>query len=144
MILYSFYAFLGALGFGILFNIQGKKLLFSAIGGGLGWFFYLLTSKYTTSDVVSFFVSAVVVSTYAEIMARTIKTPVTIFVICGLIPLVPGGGMYYTMLEVVRGNITKSMNMGLQTLSIAGAIAVGVAFVSSTTKIIFSFKHKKL
>ena len=30
-------ASLGAAGFGMLFNVHGKKLLWIAAGGGLGW-----------------------------------------------------------------------------------------------------------
>ena len=36
-------ASLGAAGFGMLFNVHGKKLLWIAAGGGLGWLVYLLT-----------------------------------------------------------------------------------------------------
>ena len=43
-----------------------------------------------------------------------------IFLVCALIPLVPGGGMYRTMLAAIRGDAQQTLNMGLQTLSIAG------------------------
>jgi uncharacterized membrane protein YjjB (DUF3815 family) len=56
-------------------------------------------------------------------MARIIKAPVTIFLICSIIPLVPGSGMYYTMLECVKGSINNALNQGFETLSNAMSIA---------------------
>ncbi|MNO98746.1 hypothetical protein D3C76_905000 [compost metagenome] len=67
------------------------------------------------------------------------KTPVTTFVICALIPLVPGGGMYYTMYEVVQGNIDKALSLGLETLASAGALALGIIFVSTLTRLMRNY-----
>ncbi|MBQ1965266.1 MAG: threonine/serine exporter family protein, partial [Clostridia bacterium] len=36
-------------------------------------------------------------SVYAGIMARVLKTPATTFITTSLIPLIPGGSLYYTM-----------------------------------------------
>ncbi len=131
MILNSFYAFLSSLGFGILFNIRGKNLIIASIGGGLGWFTYLLSSKLQPSIVFSLFLASMVVSIYSEIMARVYKNPVTIFIICAIIPLVPGGGMYFATLEAVKGNLNAALSKGVETLFSAGAIAVAIVFVSS-------------
>lgn len=90
----------------------------------------------------SFFIASAMGAVYSEIMARVKKTPVTTFVICSIIPLVPGGGMYNTMFEVVQGNINNALILGLKTLSIAGIIAVGVFFVSSISKTISLFREK--
>lgn len=137
------YTLVATLGFGVLFNIKGKNLVFASIGGGVSWFFYLLTSSsFHLPNLISFFIASVVGSIYSEVMARILKTPVTTFIICAIIPLVPGGGMYNTMFSFVQGNVNESLNLGLQTLSIAGTVAVGVFFVSSITKAIVLFFRK--
>jgi len=143
MILKSLYALVATLTFGILFNIQGKKLAFASLGGGVSWFIYLLAVYYGKSNVLSLFIASIAAGIFSEAMARTMKTPVTTFVICAIIPLVPGGGMYYTMLESIRGNINTSLNYGLETLTSAGAIAVGIILVSSTSKYITLFRANK-
>ncbi|MDP4177605.1 MAG: threonine/serine exporter family protein [Bacillota bacterium] len=142
MILNSIYAFFATLGLSVLFNISKKHLFFTSFGGALAWFSYLLTLKYSNSNFFAYFAASVIAAVYSEIMARVIKAPVTIFIICSIIPLVPGGGMYNTMLEAIRGNISRFLTIGVQTLSIAGAIAAGIIFVSSLTKI-FIIKNKK-
>ena len=82
-------SFLATMGFGILFNIKGKNLIFAGIGGGISWFMYEGGILLGFSVVASMFVSALVFSTYSEICARILKTPVTTNVICAVMPLVP-------------------------------------------------------
>ncbi|WP_291573555.1 threonine/serine exporter family protein [Clostridium sp. UBA4548] len=138
------YAFISSLGFGILFNVRGKNLIIASIGGGLGWLFYLITKNSTGSEIVALFVASIVISVFSEIFARIMKNPVTIFLICALIPLVPGGGMYYTTFEAVQGNVSKSIVLGIQTLFNAASIAVGIILVSTISKIINKLKFNKL
>ena len=40
MLLEIIAAFLGSYSFGIIFNIKGKYLIISGLGGSLGWFLY--------------------------------------------------------------------------------------------------------
>lgn len=143
MLLESLFAFFSTLGFGILFNIKGKNLFYAALGGGLSWFLSVLFINNGFTTASSFFVTSVIFSIYSEIFARILKTPVTTLVICALIPLVPGGGMYYTMYEAVTGNIMKSLELGIQTLANAGALAVGIIFVSTITRILLGAKKRK-
>jgi len=142
MLLNALYTFIATLSFSILANIRGKNLIFASLGGGFTWFIYLLTTNYIhTSYILCFFIASIFAAIYSEIMARILKTPVTTFVISAIIPLVPGGGMYYTMSESVQGNIDKSLNLGIQTLAIAGTIAIGVFLVSSLSKTLFHFRR---
>lgn len=144
MIANSLYSFAATLGFCIIFNIKGKNVFYTSFGGGLGWFTYLLLQNLHFSNTFSLFLSSVVLGIYSEILARILKAPVTTFVICALIPLVPGSGMYYTMLETIQGNIYRSLQLGIETIFSAGALAVGIVFVSSITKLLNLFLNKKL
>ncbi|MDR3596727.1 threonine/serine exporter family protein [Clostridium sp.] len=136
-------AFVASLGFGIIFNIRGKNLIFAAFGGGLSWFFYLFLTKNDISNISSLFISSILFSIYSEICARYLKTPVTTLIICALIPLVPGAGMYYTMYETILGNVSKAVSLGIDTISSAGTLALGVIFVSTITKQVTNLKRVK-
>lgn len=140
MVLNAIYAFMATLGFGIVFNLKGKHLIFAALGGSLTWFFYIMCTDLSFSIIASLFAASIFGGIYSEVLARILKTPVTVFVICAIIPLVPGSGMYYTMLESIRGNVYGSLSSFLNTLSSAGAIAIGILLVSSIMKIINSIK----
>ena len=136
-------AFVASFGFGIIFNIRGKKLIFAAIGGGLSWFCYLYLNSIGISIILSLFISSIIFSIYSEICARFLKTPVTTIVICALIPLVPGAGMYYTMHETILGNVSGAVELGLTTVASAGALALGIIFVSTITKQVTNIKKAK-
>ena len=135
--------FFASFGFGIIFNIKGKKLIFAAIGGGLSWFFYLLLTQNKISNILSLFIASIIFSIYSEICARHLKTPVTTLIICALIPLVPGAGMYYTMYETISGNVSEAVRLGLDTVASAGTLALGVIFVSTITKQVTNLKKVK-
>lgn len=141
MILDSLYALIATLAFSFLFNIRGKNIIFTALGGGIGWFFYLLSLKFELSVTFALFIASISISLYSEIMCRTLKTPVTTFIICAILPLVPGNGMYYTMFESISGNFTKSLTIGFQTIINAGSIALAIVLVSSTTKLFLMRKN---
>lgn len=113
-------------GFGILFQIKGKRLLAVAAGGGLSWILYLLLVLVIHDEAVTYFVVALAVSLYAEVMARVLKSPATIFLAPSLIALVPGASLYYTMSHAFGGDLIRFAEKGLHTLSLAAALALGV------------------
>jgi len=126
------YAFFACVAFSIVYNVSPRRIPLTCLGGALGWMVYL--SLDFASNVPKYFIATVVISVYAEIMARLCRVPVTLFLTTAVLPLVPGGGMYYTMEYCVRGDTTAFMETGLQTLSIAGAIALGIMLVSSMVR----------
>jgi len=115
-------------------NLHGRTLIFASLGGGIGWLFYLLSSP-VHSDIMQYFIATIAISIYAEVMARIFKMPVTGFLLVALLPMVPGGGIYYTMEYCVIGNNSMFIETGLHTLGIAGALAMGILLVSSIVRL---------
>lgn len=97
-------SFIGALGFSILFNMRGKKLFFAGLGGFVSWTVYLVLASMTTSTFLPNLAASMAATIYAEVLARLSKSPATIFLIGAIIPLVPGGQLYYTMNYAVAKN----------------------------------------
>lgn len=128
------YAFISCGGFAIIYNIHGLGILICAFGGALGWLAYLLCAPVLQSEIAHIFVAALVISAYAEIMARIRKCPVTGYLLVAIFPLVPGGGIYYTMEHALNGEIDQFLSSFLHTMGLAGAIAVGVLLVSSAVR----------
>lgn len=144
MILEVIAAFISTFAFGIVFNIKGKNLFYAALCGALGWFVYKFSLMIGVANTTSLFLASLALSTYSEVYARILKTPVTTFVIAALIPLVPGGGMYYTMVEAITGDVMKSLEIGINTMASAGSLALGIVLVSTVTKIIIKNKKVKI
>ena len=129
------YAFVACLGFGGLYNLHGSPILWAAVGGALGWLVYLLTLLFAP-DFFAGFLSAAAVSFYAEVLARLQKRTVTTYLLIGIIPMVPGAGIYHTMEYCIQGDTAPFISEGLHTLGMAGALAIGILVVDSTWRMI--------
>lgn len=142
-------AFFATIGFAVMFNIRGKKLIYSALGGSVAAFVYYLCSyTWGFDNFISLFWASVTLAIYSEFMARKLKAPVTVFAICALICFVPGGGMYYTMLAIVNQHNMEALTLLIDTLSSAGALALGIVLVSTLTgayyRVMRRIKEKKI
>ena len=124
----------GTFGFGVLFNIRGKKLLFGAMGGFLAWTLYVLFSLFIKNEPMVYMLVSIFTSIYAEILAIKLRTPTTTFLIISLIPLIPGGSLYYTMAYALDGNLSSFITKAVSTLELAAALSVGIILVLSVAK----------
>ena len=71
MILKAFLSsFFATLGFGILFNIKGKNLLWASVTGAIGGLVYKFCLYLNINDYVSNFIAALCLSFCAEVLAR--------------------------------------------------------------------------
>lgn len=132
---------IGSLGFSIWFNVRGKALVFAVIGGALGWAVYLLTGGAFPNDLASYLYASMAVTLYAEVLARMLKTPVTVFLVSSIIPLIPGGQLYYTMEFCVGGDFANFSTRGVYTISVATMIALGIMAVMMCMRLYSSIRH---
>lgn len=51
------------------------------------------------------------------------------FLICGILPLVPGAGIYWTCYYLVTGQLDEASTRGFSALKAAVAIVLGIVFV---------------
>ena len=96
-------AALGTVGYCLNVNIKRNKILYGCIGGVLSTFLYCVFAEAGLSLLMQNLIPAAVVTFYAEVLARMVKAPATVFLIPSIIPLVPGGKLYYTMRAIVDG-----------------------------------------
>lgn len=128
------YAFLACAGFSIVFEIKKPLFIFlSCVTGAISWLVYLLLGG-LESEVVRYFLATIVVSLLSELFARILKAPATIFLVIGIVPLVPGGGLYYAMDALINADYVLFAQKGVETAACAGAIAAGVSVVTSIVR----------
>jgi len=137
------FAFIGCLGFAILFNIHGPGGFLCAFGGFITWIIYRIVLDLGGSDIAGYFWGALGASFYAEIMARIRKYPAFSYLVISIFPLIPGAGVYYTMNYAVLGDMEMFASNGMHTAAIAGIIAVGILMVSTLFRIYSVWKNKK-
>ena len=136
------YAFLASAAFAILFNVHHFGIVVCGMGGTIGWLVYLLAAPYFQSPIMQSFFAALAISAYSEIMSRVRKCPVTGYLIIAFFPLVPGGGIYYTMRYCMAGNKEMFYAKAMETFGIAGALALGVLIVSSIFRLVISYRNQ--
>jgi uncharacterized membrane protein YjjB (DUF3815 family) len=136
-------AFAGTFAFGVLFNLRGNKLIFTGIGGLFSWFLFLVLGFAIESEAVRYFIVSAVISVYAEVLARALKTPTTPFCIVSLFPLIPGGALYRTMTNALSHDWELFLDNAVYTLELAAALSVGIMLVAACIKYYKKF-YKKL
>ncbi len=125
------YAFFASVGFSVLFNSPRKQVFFAGVIGGFGWYFYEILKNMGISVIFASFVGALVVGILSELLARLRKMPATVFVVPGIIPLVPGYGLYFSMLSVIEANHEEAIRVGVETIMVA--VVIASAIILSTT-----------
>ena len=123
-------AFLGSLGFAMLFGMRRKHVFPAALGGLLAWGVYLAVHAWMPGIFLPNLIAAVFSAAYAEFLAHIRKCPATLFLILAIIPLVPGSSLYYAMDAAVNGEFASAGEFGHRTLVCALAIAAGISLVS--------------
>lgn len=142
-----FFSFLATIGFSIFFNSPMKSLFHAGIIGGIGWTVYIILFDLYGNTILANFLAAVLISLLSEVLARKMKYPAIIFVIPGILPLIPGLGLYNTMLSLVEGNYANAVSVGTNALFVSASIAMGVLLITSLVKtyyiIYFKIHNKK-
>ena len=136
-------SFLACVGFAIIYNIHGPGIILCAIGGVFSWAGYAIALKLGTGELIAYFISAIIASLYSEILARIRKYPATSYLVVSIFPLIPGSGVYYTILYAMEGNMEKFASQGIFTLSIAGAMSLGILLVVTIFRMISAQKVRK-
>lgn len=131
LILAVFGSFIAIIGFAVLVETPRKYVLQAGIAGACGGGVYFFSTRCGLDVVMSSFLSALAISLLAHILARVFKAPVTVFLIAGILPTVPGAGMYRTVYYIIADDRTHAAYYLVQTLEIAGVIALAIFIVDA-------------
>ncbi len=132
-------AFAGTVGFSALFGAPRRYYVACGLAGMAGWAVYLLVAA-GHSVVGAAFFAALAVAAISHAMAKMCRCPVTVFLICGIIPLVPGGGIFWTAYYIVTDQLRMAAATGFVALKVTIAIAGGIILASGVINKLI--KHK--
>ncbi|MDA8235530.1 MAG: threonine/serine exporter family protein [Clostridia bacterium] len=119
---------------GVTLHIPRPCLIAAGLAGMLGWGTVKISGYLQFPQVLGVFAGAVAVALAAEIFARIQKQPATVYVVSGILPLVPGSRAYAAMLSFIDGNFSTGISKATETFLIASYIAAGIAVVSIVTR----------
>ena len=124
-------AYVGTVAFAVLFGVPRKYYLDSGLCGMLGWLLYLILANHTGLSVANVvFFATVLVTFTAMVLAIVRKCPITVYLICGIFPLVPGAGIFWTTYNVVSEQLGAALHTGVTALKVTVAIAFGIILVA--------------
>ena len=137
-------AFLGTVGFAVLYGVPRREYIHVGICSTIGWMAYLVMLRLANATVIeSTFVATLVVVLVSRFMAVDRKCPVIVFQICGVFPLIPGAGIFWTVYYIVNKELSVALTTGFTALGMAVAIVLGIIFMTSLPGRMFKISRKK-
>ncbi len=140
-LLQSLAAFVSTIAFAVIFHTPRKEYLWTGLTGGAGWLVYLVAIHFSSGVVAASFLATVALAWLSRIFSFSRKTPATVYLICGIFPLVPGAGIYYTGYHFFMSDNAAALSKGLETIKIAIAIALGIGIVMALPRSFFTLRR---
>lgn len=132
----------GAVGFSVLFNVRGKKLVAAGLGAALSWSVYLVLHHMYGDKILALLGASLTVAVLAEVLARVMKAPVIILLVPMLIPLIPGSDLYHMTTNLVLGNAPEFAEYLNLVIREAGVIAFAIILVTCAVQVIIKvYRH---
>ena len=124
-------ATIGTMAFGTIFGVEKKYYIFCGLIGGAGWAVYVVLWQMLqfSSEPTVIFMATVLVVFLSRLCAVRKRCPATIFLISGILPLVPGAGIYWTSFYLVTNQLDQALARGFLAVKVAIAIVLGIVVV---------------
>ena len=130
-------SFAAVMAFAILFHAPRREWVPCGLTGMVGWVVYWLAVQGGISVVAASFCGTLGLALLSRVLSVVRRCPVTVFLTGGIFPLVPGAGIYYTVYAFITGDNAAAVFKGVETLKIAGVIALGIVLVLALSKGVF-------
>jgi len=128
-------AFVSGAALGAACQVPSRYLVSAGLVAAAGWAAYLLTGGAGWSLLSSTYTATVCVTLASQLLARRKRVPATVFLIPGIFPLVPGGGMSLTAWSMLNDTAGAAAAHLYETLLAAGAIALGIFTVDTLFRV---------
>ena len=129
------------LGFSLFYDSPKRSYKIVMVSGCVAWFVYKYLTMILNNKFIAALFASIAVGIIGEIASRKVHMPVTVFVIPGIISLVPGADMYYTMYYTIQQNSKLSFSHARNAMLFAASIALGILVASLSSK---SIKHNTI
>ena len=126
---------LATIGYAVLYHVPKRAALWVGIVGMMAWLTQYVAKQYGVSVVGAAFIGALMVAVTSELLARLMRMPVIVFVVGGIVPLVPGSSAFATMREFITGHDLEGLAKGTETFLIASAISAGLVIAGTIMRL---------
>ena len=128
---------MGTVGYAVMYNVPKRFYLSCGLTGAAGWLMYVAAVGCGASAALASFFGTMVVVWLSRMLSIRKKCPITIFLVSGIFPLVPGAGVYYTVYYLVTNQLAEASSRGMNSVKVAFAIVLGIVFILAIPKEMF-------
>ncbi|MCR2804306.1 threonine/serine exporter family protein [Paenibacillus soyae] len=122
--------------FGFIFNSPTRMLPQCGFVGMAGWIAYYAGIELGQGVIPATLIAAFLVTVISQLFAKQYKTPIIVFSVAGIIPLVPGGIAYDAMRNVVENQYDTAVQLAVKAFMISGTIAIGLVLSEVVNQVI--------
>ena len=133
-------SFIGTIAYAVMFQVPRRFYIGCGITGSVGWMMYKFASVYCSVAVASF-IGTVCAVLVARMLTVRLKCPITIFMISGIITLVPGAGIYFTAYYLVTNQFAMAAVKGIGAIKVAFGIVLGIVCIVSVPREVFQKEY---
>ena len=122
----------GTASFAVLFGVPWKYCPACGVVGMLGWAAYLLVMRFSpVGAFAATLLAATLVAFLSRISARRLHCPSTVFLICGIFPLIPGAGVFWSAYYIASSQLPEALHTGMSAVKITIAIVLGIIIAAN-------------
>lgn len=129
-------AMAGTIAFSVLFFVPRQYYLYCGMIGAAGWAVYSISLPLCGAAIASLLATMAIVL-LSRFTAIWKQCPVTVFLIAGIFPLVPGTGIYWTAYYIVTNQLRLAVGTGYEAVKCAVAIVLGIVFIFEIPQSLF-------
>ena len=137
-------SFIGTAAFAVLFGVPRRQYVLCGVAGVLGWILYMVLVRYAgiTVPAATVFATMLVVLS-ARYFSVVHRCPAIVFLLCGIFPLVPGAGVFWTSYYVVSDQLRLALGSGFMAVKVTIAIVLGIILISELPNRLFNCRLSK-
>jgi len=143
LIEYAIASFFASAAFGIIYQAPRNTIIKCGLVGMIGWVIYISLVWEEVDSVPATLIASFVIAIVSQMLARIYKTPMIIFSVPGIIPLVPGSLAYDAMRSFVQNDYSVAISIAAKAFMISGAIAFGLVFSEVLNQIMKKMRQTK-
>ena len=121
---------LGSIGFALIFQLRGTKLITIGLGGALAWFIFLI-GRMRGNAMIGLFLAVTVAALIAELQARIRRTPVLV------------GDLYRMTVSIMKNGIQASLGAFVWLVQEVFIIAAGVICVQTVVTAVVKLQRSR-
>ena len=127
---------IASVGYGIVFNNKYKHLPIVGVGALLATLTYLIANELAANSFVAVMCGTIFATLLAELLARLLKSPTTVFLIPAIIPFVPGARLFFMMYSLLNSDMVLAKSNFNELMLASLGIAVGTILAGVFAQII--------